>query len=484
MRILLINPFGGTGHHESWTALCVTLLLRHGHQVVCLTPCPQTIRDYLERSQESLAGSVEILECRVSPLSISSPPSAEPVASSNVASDSTAPLAPSSEEEGNGILKIYYRYICPLLDTTTDSVSPAYCQKAKDMLRWTLRTAYYAASWLGSFCLFPRLLVQIRRICTFFRNTGVIRPDEFAQAIEQSLAHAGRRPDFMFVMYMDAFAGRFLARDWRRAAISIPWGGISFLSNSTSPGRAPHERYFRQRRFRGLCFLQYDDVRRYQAAFPSKVFEVLPDVANAELPTVTTPLARSIAERAAGRTVVALVGSLEGRKNISLFCKVALLADADRWFFLMAGELHRSSFSREDEEAFVALMNLRDNFCLHDQFFDDERELNEVLAASDILFAVYRNFPKSSNMLGKAAHFRKPLLVSDRFIMGERVRRYGLGEAVPEDSPEASLAALDRLQREPLNDVCFDDYLRTHNAEVMGRALERFAARCIEGAAL
>ena len=65
--------------------------------------------------------------------------------------------------------------------------------------------------------------------------------------------------------------------------------------------------------------------------------------------------------------------------------------------------------------------------------------------ASEVLFAAYHDFPHSSNILTKAAIFQKPVIVSDGYLMAERVRRYRLGEVIQQKNPELCAAALRRI---------------------------------------
>ena len=64
------------------------------------------------------------------------------------------------------------------------------------------------------------------------------------------------------------------------------------------------------------------------------------------------------------------------------------------------------------------------------------------------LFAAYRNFTGSSNLLTKAAAYGKPILVSQGACMGRRISEYGIGIAIPEENIEACREAIVRLCRE------------------------------------
>ena len=53
-------------------------------------------------------------------------------------------------------------------------------------------------------------------------------------------------------------------------------------------------------------------------------------------------------------------------------------------------------------------------------------------------------------MLGKAAAFKKPILVAEGYLMGERVNQYQIGLAVPEEDSKQMLDAIKALG-EPLD---------------------------------
>jgi hypothetical protein len=71
--------------------------------------------------------------------------------------------------------------------------------------------------------------------------------------------------------------------------------------------------------------------------------------------------------------------------------------------------------------------------------------MNAVIAESDVVFAAYKDFPNSSNVLTKAAFFHRPIVVSDGYLMAERVRRHNLGEVVPEGNLDSLVSAVTRM---------------------------------------
>jgi hypothetical protein len=226
-----------------------------------------------------------------------------------------------------------------------------------------------------------------------------------------------------------------------------------------SAENAGKEEYFLQERFKGLCFLNEHAVPTYTAACPNCVYGFLPDISYASLALRKPPLVEEIHQLAAGRTVMLLCDSIENRKNISAFCKFALMADSTRWFFAVVGQTHVQTFSEQEKQlmaSFVAAPKRNPYFC--DAFFDEEGEINALIQSADILFATYKNFQNSGNMLGKATYFEKPILVSDGYLMAYRIRRYAIGVVVPQDDVHAMLSALERLAAEPLPPENFGAY--------------------------
>jgi glycosyltransferase involved in cell wall biosynthesis len=229
-----------------------------------------------------------------------------------------------------------------------------------------------------------------------------------------------------------------------------------------------------------MCFLDEHAVSAYSAADPDRTFAFLPDVTNTNLPAMTPALVMEIQRRAAGRNVVLMCGSIEGRKNVGAFCQLALKADPARWFFAMVGQAHPHTFSQQDQNALKHFIDAHEgNTFYSDTFFRDERDMNAVIQASDILFAAYKNFTISSNMLGKTAHFTKPILVSDGFLMGDRVRRYGIGMVVDQDDVQDMLGALERLAKNPVAPEHFAMYRAEFSEQTAGDSLGKFLTQAL-----
>ena len=97
---------------------------------------------------------------------------------------------------------------------------------------------------------------------------------------------------------------------------------------------------------------------------------------------------------------------------------------------------------------------------------------------SSVIFAVYRDFFRSSNMLSKAAYFEKPILVANGCLMGERVERYGIGLAVDQDDTlgmHEALLALASIQGLKSN---FQRYRSDISEALLQQTLSNFLRQC------
>jgi hypothetical protein len=303
-------------------------------------------------------------------------------------------------------------------------------------------------------------------------------PVDMAQRINAALQRSPWQPDFIFNMYLDMY--KTSVEPWRQfaAICRIPWGGIRFVPSDPPP----REGYYTLSSLRGMCFLDESTCQSYRSSISDKHFQYLPDVTNAELPEKPCPMAEEILRRAAGRKIVFLGGSVGGHKNVARWCELIALADPKRWFFVQVGEIHASTFSVEDTASFERFATVPpENLFLYTRYLLDERDFNAIIRVVDILFAVYRNFRISSNMLTKAAFFKKPIIVSQGVLMGRLVEQFGIGIAVPEQDCAVMLAALEKLATCPPPETCYANYMTRFNEGELASRLDAFVVCCLEG---
>jgi hypothetical protein len=311
--------------------------------------------------------------------------------------------------------------------------------------------------------------------------------------VVQQAEDEDRKPvSLALIIWLEPFLAQFLTGTLVERHFRRPWAGL-YLHPFTF-------RIKQSRRLRLLekIFPQYGAVQARNcravltldegiaAAMSRRIGKpvlAMPDVADASTPDPNFQLPHEVKKRAGGRLVCGLIGVLQKRKGILSFIEAAKAKPPD-WFFVIAGALIKNDFTAEE-------------LCLVKEFFDsqpqncaawlthlDEASLNATVCACDVLFAAYETFPHSSTILAKAALYDKLAIVSQGFLMSERVARHNLGWILPESTPAALLDLLTHTDRQVVQEkkihARFADYTREHSEaklrSVMGQLISKNGA--------
>jgi glycosyltransferase involved in cell wall biosynthesis len=452
--VLIYNPVSGHGHLDSWNALFVGLLLERGYRILALTPDRKALESRLAQRNLAEHPMLHVLDWNA--------PRDQPKKPPNLSrlwhwwlsyGKSYAEQYPESR-------------IVPGMQTRI---------RIKKRMFQIIVPPLYKLSYICHSLLFWQIATK---------NDGPEDPSErhyfepvdMAYRINAALKESRWAPDCLFNMYLDPF--KTSAEAWRQFATicRLPWGGIRFAPLNAPP----REGYYALPSLRGICFLDEAICRAYSASLSDKRFQYLPDITNVELSEHPSFLTEEIMYRAAGRKIIFLGGSIVGKKNIARWSELIALADPSRWFFVQVGEIHGNTFSSADTAAFERLVTRPpENLLLHAHYLPDEKEFNDIIRIADIIFAVYRDFRFSSNMLSKAAYFKKPILVSDGCLMADRVRHHGIGFVIPHDDVQAMLRALDQLVAEPIPMKQFGTYCADFSERVAADHLENFLSHLL-----
>ena len=322
-----------------------------------------------------------------------------------------------------------------------------------------------------------RILVRVQRPLRFlmrFHRWSALRGVSLPPLVDEIRAAANRlkvRPELVFFLYLD------MINDDRRGCralakrLGAPWAGILFDPRCSDDGRGAPERFFRCRNARGAGFLNPHAIAPYRRRLPLLRFGELPDVTDASLLPSDSPLLSRLRSSAGGRQIVLQFGSLSPHKGVTRLVEVIRRADPRLFFFAIVGEFFWGSYGK-DEQALRSFVETPPENCLvHSGYIEDERELNSIVAAADIVYAVYTDFRPSSNTLTKAAMFNKPVVVSNRHLMGERVHGYRTGATVASGNIEEIVAALETLRLSDPAEFGFAAYRRDHSVEALKKQL-------------
>ena len=449
--VLIYNPVSGHGHLDSWNALFVGLLLERGYRILVLTPDRKALESRLAQKKLTDHPMLHVL-------------------------DWDAPRDQLSKRHRmENLWQWWLSYGKSYTDQYPESrITPAMHPRTrikKRIFQIIVPPLYKLSYAFHSLFLLPSQTSKRRDDPQDPSERHYLEPVDMASRMNAALKKSPWRPDCFFNMYLDTYKTGVEA--WRQFAsmCRLPWGGIRFAP----PDPPPREGYYSLSTLGGVCFLDEATCRAYSSSISDKYFLYLPDITSAELPDEPCFLAEEIMYRAAGRKIVFLGGTIVGKKNIAHWSELIAQADARRWFFVQVGEIHGNTFSPEDTAAFERLVaNPPENLLLYTHYLSDERDFNAVIRVADVIFAVYRDFPFSSNMLSKAAYFERPILVSDGCLMGDRVHHYGIGLAVPYGDVQTMLCALEKLTKDPVPPQNFAACRGTFHEQAAGDSLERF----------
>jgi hypothetical protein len=313
-------------------------------------------------------------------------------------------------------------------------------------------------------------------------------PQTFKQEIETALHSSAKKVDLVFNLFVDGYLQRSDA--WkeiqfrnRDGAALVPWVGLCItpeaLSQAYDDTRIPD--YYSVEQYCGTCFLDENVLQTYQYHFPAKTFTFLPDITETTLPNTQEAMVTEILRNAAGRKIVFMGGSIGKQKNLVQWIDLILNADPTQWYFVQVGRINHNNLSPDDQRALAKLeTHSSENLYVHADYLPDEALFNAIIAASDVIFAVYRDFYRSSNMLSKAAYFEKPLLVSDNCLMGDRVSKYGIGLALPFDQSERIRAGLTAVLGIDNLASKFAAYRQDFSVNIFCKRLDEFARSCLD----
>ena len=331
--------------------------------------------------------------------------------------------------------------------------------------------------------LLQRVLGRLRRMGSSQKASDeqqidprYLDPFDLGQRLATFKKKSKWRPSIIFNMYMDMYAPDPKRWELFDAVNPLPWAGIRFV-----PSEGGTEAYYKMKSLAGMCFLNETIQKQYRVLVPSKAFGYLPDITESALPAAQTDLVTHIKAQAQGRSIVFLGGTLGGNKNLAKWYELIALADPSKWYFVQIGEMFENTLTPEDAQALAKVTEqCPANLFIKREYLPDEAAFNEVIAASNIIFAVYRNFTVSSNMLGKAAAFEKPILVAEGNLMGQRVKQYGIGLAVPENDVEQMYMGLQQLRQNQSNlKNNFEAYREDFSAQALGNHLTATLQMCL-----
>lgn len=285
----------------------------------------------------------------------------------------------------------------------------------------------------------------------------------------------GVKPDLVFFLKVDDFVKGFLTGRWVDRVFPYNWSGIYIHLRFPEKYKLT---FFRKRfyqpfaafassRCRRIATLQEDAADRLRR-LTSKPIDILPDVTD-ESPPAANRLTEQILQRAKGRKIIGLIGGQDRRKGSFLLFDIARRCrHKNNWFFLFCGKMNYAKSDREIEslKEIIGDQGAWENCFFHFEHLPEESHFNAVVDMCDVIFAVYRNFPFSSNIMTKAALFGKPMVVSAGKLMAHRLNKFGLGTSCEPDNIKTCIGAIEKAIDDSPPSKNYRNYLGSHSIDL------------------
>jgi len=276
------------------------------------------------------------------------------------------------------------------------------------------------------------------------------------------------KPDLVLFLKIDDFVKEKGILNGSIIDLLFPYAWAGIYIHLRFPGKQKHHiinRWFyhpfafaRSKKLKAIGILQ-EDVENMLKSQVSRPIVVLPDVTDESIPA-GNPLTERIKRKANGKKIIGLIGGQDRRKGSFLLFDIARRCAHRDWLFLFAGKMNYPKSDRElgELQALIGDETKWENCYFHFERIPDESHFNAVIESCDVLFAVYRNFPFSSNLMTKASLFNKPIVVSSGYLMEARVRQYGIGISCNPDILNDCIGAIESVLRHPIPAQHYENY--------------------------
>lgn len=444
--IVVFNPISGHGHLDSWNALFVKVFLKCGWKVFAITRDIDILLDRLSANNDLDLSKL--------------------VAFQYGTKIEVTPNLRSSDSLRRFLFANTFRGL-------TEKIVNLSSRLNSGISDWGTKLNILILCLLHFFRFF--LYRKIKSLISGTRNAS----DSLWQLIEVEnfLIHNHVNPDLIFHMYLDSINFDLNTKRLDLAKPEKKWAGIRFAPRESDLGF-----YSLHPELSGVCFLDPSLSEFFSSRNKQVHFTSIPDITDGILPSERSNLVNQILSRANGRKIIFLGGMIGGQKNVQRWYELIRVADSSKYFFLQAGNIHTQSMNLLDLFTFYSAMcSGFENLMVIPHYMEREVDFNEMLSISDVIFAVYRNFYDSSNMLAKASVFGKPILVSDRYLMGRLVTLYGIGAVCNEQDSALMLKAIEGMAAPSALKGNFLRFQNDFNADKLSIELQEFVEKIISG---
>lgn len=431
--IIIYNPLSNIGHFDSWCSIFAKILLEAGWIVVVVTRNTKNIINEFEVYESKYIDKLILIDqtCDISTNDKIS--MFEIIIKKTKILDFIERIKFSQKQSNQKLYNV-------IIDSVTNIIN-----KVLNKIEFFL----------------SKLLKTRLKICS-------VNPINFAFDIELLVKSLGVKPNVVLNMYLDLYNPDIKVWDEFSKIMTWKWAGIHMDTSRTLIDRP----YVRSDYLKVIYKINEPNINEKNVVGDFIDYQWLPDVTNVSLPSKISQLTSTIKKFAAGRKIIFLGGSIGGSKNLSLWSKLYFKLDHNEWYFVQIGKIEYLTLSADDLSGLHSLQNLEiENIYISEEYLSDETVFNEIMSVSTIIWGLYKDFDRSSNILTKAALLFKPIIVSNRFLMGQRVNKYQIGVAVSESNIETLINGIDWVMNNPVPMINFQKYAEDYSTKALSNKL-------------
>jgi hypothetical protein len=264
----------------------------------------------------------------------------------------------------------------------------------------------------------------------------------------------------------------FLPKQWITLSIQPSYKSSTSWGKIKSRQRFLAENLFSLPSCKAVLSLHPIYVRFFKFRFQQEKFFCLP-----ELIDITTnqnsELLNKIKSLSQGKKIISLTGALLPKRNLELLLEVCQKLNSHEYFVLIVGHLPEHCYSEKELETIKKLsLNLfKNSYIRLDYYIPNEKEFNDLLKISDIIYLQYRQHSFSSNILSKAIKLRKPVIISSGYIMEKVMKTYNWQVIVSENLNEIAETIINLTNNFDIDEDKYNQFLVDHAKEKFDLAI-------------
>ncbi|MFN4083695.1 MAG: hypothetical protein ACK4K9_08700 [Bacteroidia bacterium] len=223
------------------------------------------------------------------------------------------------------------------------------------------------------------------------------------------------------------FIEKLLPAKWTGIYLNLSDYYSNKLTLNVDPKPGEPDYFFSARNCIGVVLLDRFMAKEVQSRVYKKVV-VFPDI-SLRNNVGSNKIIEQIKQLAKGRMIVGMI--LLENENLEPFLQTALHAETDKFFFVCAGKIEPELLNKKEKKLLSQLLQKGYNnnyFILND--FDDDDEVATYIKSFDILFLIDGNYMQPHPLLTKAAILKKPVIASNKDVIGKLVSTFKLGVSV------------------------------------------------------